>query len=80
MYSDTSRLSIGNSDPLVKTVGLDLGSHRHDVVRGVKLGSDGFEACADISGGGVERIVAIHDSEETPAVNEHPHDAGFFQV
>jgi hypothetical protein len=52
----------------------------HDVVRGVKLGSDGYEAGADFSGGGVERIVAIHDSEEAPAVNEPPHEVGFFHV
>ena len=44
------------------------------------LGADGYEAGADLSGGGMEWIVAIHDSEEAPAVNEHPHEAGFFQV
>ena len=52
----------------------------YDKVRGVKLGSDGFEACADVSGGAVEWIVAVHDSEEAAAVNEHPHEAGFFHV
>jgi hypothetical protein len=52
----------------------------HDVIRSVKLGADGFEAGADVTGGGMERVVAIHDSEEAPAVNEHPHEAGFFQV
>src|SRR5574341_859287 len=51
----------------------------HDIIRRVKLGSAGFEAGADVWGNGVKWIVAIHDSEEAPAVNEHPHEAVFFQ-
>src|SRR5574342_501168 len=59
----------------VARAGTDEGARLiHDIVRGVMLGADGNEAGADLSGGGMEGIVAIHDSEETPAVNEHPHE------
>src|SRR5574337_290786 len=64
----------------VARAGTDEGARFiRDIVRGVKLSSDGFETCADVTGGGVERVVAIHDSEKAPAVHEHPHEAGFFQ-
>ncbi len=51
----------------------------HDEVGGEELRSDGFETVRNLLGGGVKRVVAVHDSEEPPAVDEDPQWAVFFQ-